>query len=512
MTGTDTDTDTAIPAAARRAIADYVQGARWFGGKGRDAAVTAVRRVALMGGPTEGSPGTPHVGIELVTLAYEEPAGDTETYQVPLAYYAEPQERLEHALVGGWSDEALGEVHAYDALHDRESTALWLAAFGRAAGAPEQTGDLSFFRLPGHDLDLDTHSTLFTGEQSNSSLLFGDDSLMKVFRKVTPGRNPDVEIHRALTEHGSEHVAALYGWVELAGGAGGASDQGDPAGREPYHLAMLQQFLRTASDGWDLALASVRDLFAEADLRADEVGGDFAGEAARLGLATAAVHDVLAGQFPTESWGAEHLEQLAAAMVARLDAALDVVPELAEHADALRETFAAVAELGTAGQSATAQRVHGDYHLGQTLRTVKGWKIVDFEGEPAKPLAERVRPDLVWRDVAGMLRSFDYAAHAVVGDFADDQADRQIAFRAAEWADRNQRAFLRGYTDSSGRADGGSLSADQEQVLRAYVADKAVYEAVYETRSRPGWLPIPLGAIARITQADPVGTSTEANA
>ena len=131
--------------------------------------------------------------------------------------------------------------------------------------------------MPGHELDLTTHSTLFSGEQSNSSVVFGDDSLMKVFRKVTPGDNPDIEIHEALTEAGNDNVAALYGWLEVPG------HDGEP----PLHLAMLQQFLRTASDGWDLALASVRDLFAEADLHADEVGGDFAGEAHRLGVATA---------------------------------------------------------------------------------------------------------------------------------------------------------------------------------------------------------------------------------
>jgi maltokinase len=509
VTGTD---------ALTEALHHYLETARWFGGKGRSFRVVDVRRAGLLEGPTGGQhaddphaddPGeTPRVAVELVTLAYADSGtadAGTETYQMPLACYSEPQERLDHALVGSWHDPDLGLVHAYDALHDRAATALWLHRFAESdVDAPSRVGSLTFFRLPGHELDLETHSTLFSGEQSNSSVAFGDDSLMKVFRKVTPGRNPDVVIHRALTEQGSDHVAALYGWVELA-----AAD-----GEEPTQLAMLQQFLRTASDGWDLALASVRDLFAEADLHADEVGGDFAGEAERLGLATAQVHDVLAEQFPTESWGAADLEALSEAMVGRLDAALAVVPELEEHADGLRETFRGVAGLGGDGVTATAQRVHGDFHLGQTLRTVKGWKIVDFEGEPAKPLAERVRPDLVWRDVAGMLRSFDYAAHAVIDDFhADEQANRQIAFRAAEWAERNQAAFVRGYTDNSGRtSEADGLSAAQEQVLRAYVADKAVYEAVYEARNRPAWLPIPLGAIARITQAGHRSTlTTEAN-
>jgi maltokinase len=485
VTGTTSDT-------TKSSLHDYVGSARWFGGKGREFTVVDVQRAGMLDGSAEGAP---RVGIELVTLQYA--GAERETYQLPLAYYPSEQERLEHAAVGCWDDDELGTVHAYDALHDREATALWLQAFDGEA----RVGDLTFLRLPGHDLDLEARSTLFSGEQSNSSVAFGDDALMKVFRKVTPGRNPDVVIHRALTEQGSDHVAALYGWLELEVGAD-----------EPVQLAMLQQFLRTASDGWDLALASVRDLFAEADLHADEVGGDFAGEAERLGLATAQVHDVLAEQFTTVSWGPSDLDALSGQMLARLDAALGVVPELEPHADGLRETFRGVAGLASVGEQATAQRVHGDFHLGQTLRTVKGWKLVDFEGEPAKPLAERVRPDLVWRDVAGMLRSFDYAAHAVIDDFhADEQANRQIAFRAAEWAQRNQDAFVRGYTDNSGRTTGGGLSEHQDLILRAYVADKAVYEAVYEARNRPSWLPIPVAAIARITHVDTARDTSEAN-
>jgi maltokinase len=468
----------------------YLAEARWFAGKGREYDVVDVQRVGML-------PGPPPVTIDIITVEYADAsAGEptTERYQMPLSHYPEEQGRIHHAYLGPHTDETMGTVHTYDAVHDREAMAVYLDVFARTSvEEPETYGGVTFHRTGDYDLDTDAHSTLFSGEQSNSSVAFGDDSLMKVFRKVTPGRNPDVVIHRALTEQGSEHVASLYGWLELEVGA-----------EEPVQLAMLQQFLRTASDGWDLALASVRDLFAEADLHADEVGGDFAGEAERLGLATAQVHDALVQQFPTEAWGADHLTAVSEAMTARLEAAVEVVPELADQEAALRKTFRAVAEVGTAGVSATAQRVHGDFHLGQTLRTVKGWKIVDFEGEPAKPLAERVKPDLVWRDVAGMLRSFDYAAHAVVSDFhADEQANRQIAFRAAEWADRNQAAFLRGYADNSGRTShGDGLSVEQDTILRAYVADKAVYEAVYEARNRPTWLPIPLGALARITQAE----------
>ncbi len=480
-------------------LATYIGSARWFGGKGRPFTVAGVRRLGTLHGPEDG----PDVGIDLVTLRYDDAGAGSgedasETYQVPLAFYREQQERLEHALVGRWHDDELGEVVAYDALHDRDATALWLRAFD----AGHRDAQLEFHRLPGHEIDLESTSVLFSGEQSNSSVAFGEDCLMKVFRKVTPGRNPDIDIHEALTLAESENVAALYGWLEVPAS--------EATGGEPLHLAMLQQFLRTASDGWDLALASVRDLFAEADLHADEVGGDFAGEAHRLGTATAHVHALLATRFPITTWGRADSAALAEAMRRRLDEALQVVPGLEEHADELRSVFGRLEELT---EPVVVQRVHGDFHLGQTLRTVKGWKIVDFEGEPAKPLSERVRPDSPWRDVAGMLRSFDYAAHAVEADVeSDPDARAQIAYRAAEWATRNQDAFLDGYVEAMTGEPGrgaGSLSADQLALLRAYAADKAVYETVYETRNRPTWLEIPMGALGRLTKAATTPPSTE---
>jgi maltokinase len=245
----------------------------------------------------------------------------------------------------------------------------------------------------------------------------------------------------------------------------------------------------------------VRDLFAEADLHADEVGGDFASESHRLGVATAEVHDSLAHEFPTETWGPGQLVELAAAMRRRLDAAVGVVADLAPHREALDAVFAAVAEVD---EPVRVQRIHADYHLGQTLRTVRGWKIVDFEGEPAKPLSERIRPDSRWRDVAGMLRSFDYAAHAVEADVEEEGP--QIAYRANEWAERNRAAFLAGYIEASeGTPESTGLTPGQEVLLRAYEVDKAVYETVYEARNRPTWLSIPLAAIARLTTTPEFG-------
>ena len=459
----------------------FIGSARWFGGKGREFEVTDVRRLGWLNRSATGGTEDAWVRIELATVTYAD--GGSELYQLPLAYYAGPEERLEHARVGSWEDDELGEVYVYDALADRHATAHWLRRF--AEGTVDD--ELVFHRVEGHELDLEAPSSLFAGEQSNSSVRFGEDSLMKVFRKVTPGHNPDIEIHHALTVAENEHVAALYGWLESP-----AHDHD-----EPIQLAMLQQFLRTASDGWELALASVRDLFAEADLHADEVGGDFAGETHRLGAATAQVHDALASRFPTETWHLDDLSTLAEGMRARLDEAVAVVPELQPHASALRAAFDAVATLT---EPVVAQRIHADFHLGQTLRTVRGWKIVDFEGEPARPLAERVRPDSAWRDVAGMLRSLDYAAHAVEADVEEEGT--QISYRSLEWVERNRAAFLDGYIEASGRTKGGELSDEQQVLLRAYEMDKAVYETVYEARNRPDWINIPLGAIERLTAAD----------
>jgi len=453
----------------------FLDRTRWFGGKGRPYAVTDVRTLGeLPGGP-------PVVVIHLVEVTYADGEGGSELYQVPLAFYEHPEGRLDHAFVGWWEDPVHGWQHAYDALHDREAMALWQRAFDAAtADGLVETDGLRFHRLPGHDLDLEAHSTLFSGEQSNSSVAFGDDALMKVFRKVTPGVNPDITVHEVLTRAGSDHVAALYGWLD-------AEDGG-----QTVQLAMLQQFLRTASDGWDLALASVRSLFADPDVHAHDSGGDFAGESTRLGEALRAVHETLREEFPSEIRPASAAAELAATMTGRLDAALGVVPELVEHADMLRATFAAVSKL----DGLAVQQIHGDLHLGQTLRTSHGWKIVDFEGEPAKALAERLLPDSPWRDVAGMLRSFDYAARVVERSLStSDESDAvRIDTRAQEWSERNKNHFLVAYA-------GGRLTEAQEVLLNAYVADKAVYETVYETRNRPSWVAIPLQAVARIGAA-----------
>ncbi|MER7797438.1 phosphotransferase [Microbacterium sp. NPDC096154] len=466
----------------------YLARTRWFGGKGRPFAIGDVHEIAELPGGESG----PSVTVYLVTVEYSDDEGGAELYQVPLSIYDELQERIAYAYIGSLDGPDGRPRHLYDAAHDRAAMALWLEGFiaAEASGTAKQDG-LRFRRVKvdGQELDREWRASPLTGEQSNTSVRFDDSAIMKLFRKVSPGVNPDIEIHEELTRGGSDFIADLYGWVEVDVPGGAAGGEGGV-----LQLAMLQRFLRTASDGFELATGSVRTLLADLELSVEESGGDFAGEAARLGEALAAVHRMLAERFPSEERGGEAAGELAAAMTARLDQARRIVPEIEPYAEKLSGAYRAIAQLG----ALRVQRVHGDLHLGQTLRTSHGWKIVDFEGEPGRPFAERALPDSPWRDVAGMLRSFDYAARVVEMSstgVADSDAPL-CAQRAREWSARARRHFLEAYVAALG-PDAGDED-ERRVLLDAYVADKAVYEAVYEKRNRPSWISIPLAALERI--------------
>lgn len=449
-------------------LAAYFTSRRWFAGKGRKFAITHVHAMPWL------TSEQPRVRIEIVTAEFED--GTKDSYQFPVAYLPEPDPRWSHALVGPVEHDELGLSTAYDAVYLKPAADAFLRAFHHRL----DDGAVTFHviddaELPGGGV----FGTVMTAEQSNTSIAFGEDAILKLFRRVSAGGNPDIEIHEALTHAGDEHVAPLRGWISgIWSGPDGESAHGD--------LGMLQLYLRTATDGWDLALGSVRDLLIEEDLHPDEVGGDFASEAERLGGATASVHAHLAEIFGSAPLTDEQRDALATSMNDRLTQARGIVPEIEKHAAGLERHYERVR---ASASGVEVQRIHGDLHLGQTLRTVKGWKLIDFEGEPAKSLPERVAMDSPLRDVAGMMRSFGYAAGATLRQFGERE---QLSYRADEWVARNRRAFLRGYFGDNANGD------VQRTLLLAYEADKAVYEAVYETRNRPSWVSIPLHAIHRL--------------
>jgi maltokinase len=449
-------------------LRDWMPHQRWFGGKGRTWSDVTEEGFFLE------REHEPVLSLHRVRIGYED--GARETYLVPLSWRTAPSEELAPLLVGAVPS-GDREVYAYDAMRDRDATVAWLTHL--AAGGT--VGPLRFLPAEGAQIPAGLPGDVVSGEQSNTSLVYGSEAILKLFRRLEPGLNPDVEVHAALRATENPHIAPLLGHVEIA-------LTGETEDAEPATAAMLQRFVPNASDGWRLATASVRDLYAEGDLHADEVGGDFAGESERLGAATASVHADMARVLPTEPADRDWFAATARAMTARLDEALQVVPQLAEHAEGLRAVYAAVAD---APEEVVRQRVHGDLHLGQVLRTATGWIVLDFEGEPARPLADRRQLDSPMRDVAGMLRSFDYAARHML---VEQPEDSQRAYRAQEWAERNRSAFCTGYTEASGvDVCGGSV------LLRALEADKAVYECVYEARNRPHWLMIPLTSLSRLT-------------
>jgi maltokinase len=436
-------------------LADFLRRQRWFSGRHGSVTVTGVRTLArLVHDPP----------VDVLLIDAEVDGRDSLRYQLELESPGGEVDRLEHVRVGGQP--------VYDALHDREVTEVW----PQLIAAEATVGELTFHRVQAAavEIALDRPSLVFTGEQSNTTLAYGDAMVLKVYRQVAPGVNPDVEVHVALARVGCPHIAAPLGWVDSPDGV----------------LAFLQEFLVGATEGWESAQASVRDLFVEADLHPGDCGGDFAGEAERLGSVTAEVHAALRTAFPTAILDPAQLEVRAQLMHDRLEAAAAEVPALEPYADRLKSAFDDLAAVARKGEMLQVQRVHGDFHLGQVLRTAGGWKLLDFEGEPATPADERRALDTPLRDVAAMLRSLDYAARIVL---LDHPGDSQRAYRASEWVEHNTDAFCSGYAAAAGRDP-----RDDAVLLRALETEKAVYEVIYESRMRPSWAALPMAAISRL--------------
>ena len=423
-------------AALEKLLPDYLPRQRWFSGQdAADATVTRLEQPA------------PGLGWALVDAA-----GSTYQLVVGTRPATEPPPFLQGQEAG-----VLGTIDGlivYDATLDAE---LGMALLSLVA--PDEHAE---------------HVRPAGAEQSNTSLVYDNRLILKLFRRLAGGPNPDVEVVTALTEQGFANTPSAVGVWE----------DGD------YDLAICQQFLAEAVDGWSLALTSLRDFYGSNCDDAGDCGGDFAPEAERLGETTAAMHIAMAAAFGTSPGDTAGWADLVDKQFERLQ------PRDIDQAAADR--FVAALRAVPADKAGASIRVHGDYHLGQVLRTDAGWYVLDFEGEPARPLEERTAPSSPLKDVAGMLRSFHYAAQVGLTERAEANQERYLP-KAENWEAHNRAAFLRGYMGAA--AGAGLLPGDDaalDAVLTAFELDKAVYELLYERGHRPDWVVIPQSAIARL--------------
>jgi maltokinase len=430
-------------------LASWVSAQRWYGAKGRQP------RLERIGGWTL------DVDADVrISTHYVLDRGETviTLYQVPLT------ERIT-ALDGL---EPIGQAdgrYIYDAPHDPVYAGALLNLMLTEGYVDGARGH----RQPGAPLVTIESSAVLRGEQSNTSIICkvvdGAPVIIKVFRALHHGDNPDVVLQSALAAAGSMLVPASLGFL-----SGQWRDSGRSDGIARGHLAFAQEFLPGVEDAWRVALLAAGN------------GTDFSAEAHALGEATAEVHATLASVLETREATSADIDAIIASMFGRLDLALSEVPSLETCRPAIERVF----EAARHAPWPRLQRIHGDYHLGQVLAVPGGgWVLVDFEGEPLRSMVERSELDVTLRDVAGMLRSFDYAAGSVALSATGESA--------AEWASAARHAFVDGYIARSGL----DVRANRE-LLDAFEIDKALYEAVYEARNRPDWLAIPDAAIRRL--------------
>ncbi|MET4051238.1 maltokinase [Frigoribacterium sp. PvP054] len=435
-------------------LAGWMARQRWYATKGR---TPALRVIASFEAEVDDA-------LAMTLLVIDEAADVPVLYQVPVVSRATPLPGGDAAFIGSADGRYL-----YDGPHDpayARELLRSMSAEAHVVGA-DVTVDGTRIVDPGQV----RRSRVLSGEQSNTSIVYDveggpvDQVIAKVFRVLHHGDNPDVTTQAALTRGGSTHVPSSFGSLRATW-----PDVGREGGTATGHLAFSQEFLPGLEDAWVVALGAAA------------AGTDFTAEAHALGVAVAEVHATLATDLGTVPAGDDEIAGALTSMRRRITTAAREVPRIAEHADAIGAVYDAAEHL----HWPDLQRIHGDLHLGQALLSPeRGWMLIDFEGEPLRPMPERSRPDLPIRDIAGMLRSFDYVA----GSLAQEAAPVD----AGAWAHDARRAFVDGYVESSG-VDVRAARA----LLDAFEIDKAVYEAIYESRNRPDWIDIPLAAVARL--------------
>lgn len=529
-------------AALEALLPDFLRARRWFGGKARAIQSVHILEAICLGHATGGL----KTFLVLVEVAYRE--GKSETYVLPLTFGAGgravqvqneiPQTIVTRLKVNG--DQ--GEGVLFDALWDKGFSTELLEVIGRGRRFEGTHGEVTAspteaFRqlLPSGEVRLEP--SIMQAEQSNTSVVYGNRLILKLFRRLEEGVNPDLEIGRFLTERGFGHIPPVAGAIEYR-----------RQGGEPTTLAILQGFVVNQGDAWRHTLEALGRYFqrvlerperfplpresllalTEADVPplACERIGPYLEEARLLGQRTGELHVTLAQEADDERFGPEpfsdasgeglyrsmlglvdqafpllrqHLSDIPGAVQGNAKRVLDLEGELRRRFQRVREQRFAAMRI----------RCHGDYHLGQVLYTGEDFVITDFEGEPARPLSERRLKGSPLRDVAGMVRSFHYAAYAsLLGKVAGGRSEDFSSLEpwARFWYVWVSVAFLRAYLAVATRATFLPPTREERQVLlEAHLLEKAVYELGYELNNRPDWVRISLQGILELLE--PAGQS-----
>jgi maltokinase len=448
-------------------LTEWIGAQRWFGAKGRVVAQFNVLDVVVL---REESP-----ALALTIVEARFGAGTHELYHVPIGVRPSSD---------GWADGVICETDgytAYDALADPVQTGLLARLLGGMAEFQRGESLVRFEWIGGDPVGLDTSSRGIGGEQSNTSIIFDDRLVLKVFRRLEPGVNPELEMLRFLAAHDFPNIAALEGWFDYAGELMEAT------------LGVMQRFVVDAADGWALTLDA---------LTTGET--HFFDRLRELGAVTGQMHVALATDqndpdFAPDPPSDENVSLLTATIDEQIERVFlelpddPVVGQLAGRGEELRDLLRSLSHIGIGGRLI---RCHGDYHLGQAVLGHDGWVILDFEGEPGRPLRERRRKHSPLRDVAGMLRSISNAALA--GELL-----HQMPAASLEWEAGAREAFLTGYL---AEVDPALLPAGQqaiEKLLAIFELEKLLYELRYEINNRPDWLIVPVTAIARMLEPPP---------
>ena len=445
-------------------LIEFVQSRRWFGQKAAEVTHAHVLDAATL------RPEPPLLVAAIAEIRFQ--PGTHELYQLLLGF------RPEHEA---WNEQVIGEADgfiAYDALADSELARTLVRLMADAATVEAGEGTLDFHPVEGAQLGEELGEVRQLGvEQSNTSVVFGERLILKAYRRLEPGVNPELELLRFLTQRGFPNIAPLAGWYEYSGRPLNAT------------LGILQAFVPGAPDGWELALEALRS---EPE--------SFLQRLRRLGEVTGAMHTALAADASDPSFCPEEPSQEALPLlVATVDEEIEeLFLDLPDHevlapvrgrGEEVRERLRQISHVGPVGRTI---RHHGDYHLGQVLWSGDDWIVLDFEGEPARSLTERRRKRSPLRDVAGMLRSFAYAASAsqLVNDVE----------APPDWEERARREFLDGYLETVERTLVPTSRDSIDRLLAVFELEKAVYELRYELNHRPDWLGIPVAGIVRLLE------------